>query len=419
MGGTSGPSLGPNRSPCTPRPGRQRPPFEPRSPPSQGQQFPGLREAAVWMETCLGAETPPPPGAGSPGEADRGPRDTITLRPKARPGSRGGAGQGRFQNGRRHGRRGPFSSGEPRSRAGGVGRRELGWVGGRGEPERGERRAGRGTKGPFVTRAGAQGAHYPMPRSHVGNKRPILCPGSGKTTRGPGRRGEIFNPMGAGRAQGPRGPPRAVGRGGQKSRAVRAASRAPAPRSPGPRLPTWPLGPGPAASGPGTSHGRASACLGPGRMSHEGLRVPPGLLTGPQPPGKPPPPCLPSSGFRSHGGATQFQGCWGSRAASGRGETPLSVTTIVVPFLCLIESSSELIGFLYSQPSLFLPPHLHGLGLVSRLLEATSDNRARATQRAFSSLSPPPFSLCLLPPFLLSLLHSFRPPSLLPFFFRG
>lgn len=60
--------------------------------------------------------------------------------------------------------------GVPRG-AGGAGRRESVGGGPGEEPARG---AGRGTKGPFVAR-GRRGAHYPMPRSHVGNKRTILC----------------------------------------------------------------------------------------------------------------------------------------------------------------------------------------------------------------------------------------------------
>lgn len=80
------------------------------------------------------------------------------------------------------------------SRAGGVGRRDLGWVGGREEPERG---AGRGTKGPFV----AQGREK--------RERITQCPEAMLVTREPfsaslgkqlgaERDRERFNPMGAG-----------------------------------------------------------------------------------------------------------------------------------------------------------------------------------------------------------------------------
>lgn len=86
------------------------------------------------------------------------------------------------------------SPGVQQSRPGGVGRRELGWVGGREEPERG---AGRGTKGPFVTRGREK------------RERITQCPEAMLVTREPfsallgkqlgaERDRERFNPMGAG-----------------------------------------------------------------------------------------------------------------------------------------------------------------------------------------------------------------------------
>lgn len=101
---------------------------------------------------------------------------------------------------------GPFSPWAPREREGTsarprsllaaqgcsvgreAGRRESGWVGGRGRArERGRERNKRSLCG---AEQGEEGAHYPMPRSHVGNKRTILC-FTWKTTWSRERQGEI------------------------------------------------------------------------------------------------------------------------------------------------------------------------------------------------------------------------------------
>lgn len=80
------------------------------------------------------------------------------------------------------------------SRAGGVERRDLGWVGGREEPERG---AGRGTKGPFVARGREKRERITQcPEAMLVTREPFSA-SLGKQL-GAERDRERFNPMGAG-----------------------------------------------------------------------------------------------------------------------------------------------------------------------------------------------------------------------------
>lgn len=89
------------------------------------------------------------------------------------------------------------------ARGGRRGQEGVGWVAGWGPKTR--ERGREANKGPFQARPGAEeGAHYPMPRSHVGNKRTILSASlENNLSR---ERLERVNPMGAGhRARGRRG----------------------------------------------------------------------------------------------------------------------------------------------------------------------------------------------------------------------
>lgn len=118
LGGTSGLNLGPNRSPCPPRPGRQRPPFEPRSPRLPGPATSGppggrcvdgdscLRRVSVQrrrrqaLERRTGARRTPSPcalrlargAAGEPGRAAFKMAAAMAAEGPSPPGSRG-AGQ--------------------------------------------------------------------------------------------------------------------------------------------------------------------------------------------------------------------------------------------------------------------------------------------------------------------------------------
>lgn len=163
--------------------------------------------------SCLSARRRPGVGAGRR-EHPPYPRPPIpedrrcaTGHPTVASRKPGAARKGRFQNGRR-GHQAPSPPRAPRERegghhgqatvtlqspgvqrgAGGAGRRELGWVGGRGRAsERGRERNKRSLCG---AGQGEERAHYPMPRSHVGNKRSILCL-AWKTTWSRERQGEI------------------------------------------------------------------------------------------------------------------------------------------------------------------------------------------------------------------------------------
>lgn len=119
-----------------------------------------------------------------------------------------------------------------------------GCVGGRG---RARERGREGNKRSLCGAAGRRGARYPMPRSHVGNKRTILCLAWKTTWRARDR--ERVNPMGAGRRS-----PRPLWEAGG-SEGPLGAFPALSPQFPvsqawsavgGPRAPRWPLGRGPA-----------------------------------------------------------------------------------------------------------------------------------------------------------------------------
>lgn len=94
-----------------------------------------------------------------------------------------------------------------------------------------------------------------------------------------------------------------------------------------------------------------------------------------------------------------------SKATAGK----LSLLDKVPPIFalfCLIGSSSNLIEFLYSQPSFLLLPHL-----LCTILGAQASRTGQGTLKdAFASSSPPPLSLDLPPPF--PLFPSRLPPSL-------
>lgn len=115
-----------------------------------------------------------------------------------------------------------------------------GCVGGRG---RARERGREGNKRSLCGAAGRRGAHYPMPRSHVGNKRTILCLAWKTTWRERDR--ERVNPMGAGRRS-----PRPLWEAGG-SEGPRGAFPAPSPQfpvsqawsavgGPSPKMAAWP-----------------------------------------------------------------------------------------------------------------------------------------------------------------------------------
>lgn len=139
----------------------------------------------------------------------------------------------------------PWSLRQPQGAVQGRRRGRGGWWGARMAGERGRERNKRALCGWGRRR----GAHYPMPRSHVGNKRAILWRPA-KQLRAQRAR-ERFNPMGAG----DQGAPRPQEEVGGHTRDFGGAE--PAPSCPlacwaahSTKGPTWPLGPLPAA-GPG------------------------------------------------------------------------------------------------------------------------------------------------------------------------
>lgn len=114
--------------------------------PAPPHPAPGGLPEATWPPTIWPPRPPgPAPARRAPGEGGRHGQATVT------PGVPG------VQHG-----------------AGGAARREWGgWLGG--GPGRARERGREANKRSLCGAAARRGAHYPMPRSHVGNKRTILC----------------------------------------------------------------------------------------------------------------------------------------------------------------------------------------------------------------------------------------------------
>lgn len=176
---------------------------------------------ARWVRDVLWGPRRPP----------RPPRPQEPQQSRSRPEGHSQDGGRQYRRREREGASAATVSAQPRGAgAGGVGRRELGWVGGREEPARG---AGRGTKGPFVVLREKRERITQCPEAMLVTREPFSA-SLGKQL-GAERDRERFNPMGAG-ARGSR-PRRKVGRSEGTLRAWTARSLNPSHPVPG-----WLLG---------------------------------------------------------------------------------------------------------------------------------------------------------------------------------